>query len=155
ADADAARLVEGNDVAGEGGRAADGGRRGARGDGHALAHVGDHGAAGGIGADEVALDQVVRRPRAADEEAVGTVAGEEVARTGGRAADGVRRRTVEDVDAVGPVGEGGGAGRVGADAVARHRVVRGPRALDDDAVGTVAGDDIARGGGRAADGVRR
>ena len=77
----------------------------------------------GVGADEVALEDVVGRAAAEDLDALAVVVGDHVPRAGGRAADRVVRGVGEHVDAVGVVAQLLGAGDVGADVVA----------LDDDA----------------------
>src|SRR5207249_2980092 len=82
------------------------------------------------------------------------VAGDDIARAGGGAADDLIVG-VDDVDAVVAVGEGAGAVGVGADVIALDE--RGGGAVADDvhAVGRVAGDDVARSRSGAADDVAR
>src|ERR1051325_5987442 len=76
------------------------------------------GGAGGVGADEVALDLVAVREGAVDLDAVGA-AGNDVAAAG--EADRVRRRIVDDEDADRGVADRGRVGGVGADAVVVDR----------------------------------
>src|SRR5262249_21040098 len=112
--------------------------------------------AGHVGADVVALDQVVRGWGAAEVggegDAVEAVGRGEVARAWEVAAvveagpaDLVARCPVEQIDAVGPPGRGIGhgplAGPVGADEVALDEV--GGRLNDEDSPARVAGDDVA------------
>src|SRR5207249_1362491 len=101
---------------------------------------------GPVCANEIALDQVGACSRARDQETRGGVAGKQIA--GGRrsAADGVVAGAALDIDAV-HVGEGGGARGVGAKEVGLNDVVVG--AGDENAVTSVAGNEIA-GAGRAA-----
>src|SRR5205085_10394236 len=88
--------------------------------------------------------------RVGDDDAGQCVGGYCVAGTRARAADGVVLRVIDE-DTV-TVGDGTCAGCVRADEVALHDVVVRGAVEDSDAV-VVAGDDIARGGGRTADGI--
>src|SRR5262249_18003990 len=116
--------------------------------------VGDGGGAAPVGADVIAHDQVAGGDEVevwvvveSDADAAGAVAGDQVARPGGRAADRAADRLKED--AVAAVGDGGGAVLVGADEVAADAGVAFAEHLH--AVVGVAGDDVAPGRGRAAD----
>src|SRR5205823_4546823 len=122
----AVRAVAGDDVARGGRRAADRVVVGAAADVQADAGVGQRGRPGGVRADEIALDNVVRGVVGVD--AAGIVAGDEVARAGGRSTDGVVARTVK-YDAVGGIAEVGRACRVRADVVACNRVAGCGRAV--------------------------
>ncbi len=112
--------------------------------------VGPGGGAAGIGADQVAVDDVAQgNAGAAELDAEVRVAGNDVAGAGAVAADGGAGATL-NVDAVPLIG-GDGAGRVQADAVALDQG-GGRRAHDFDAVESVAGDDVAGACSGAADG---
>src|SRR5262249_18892448 len=140
-DHEAGMLVAGDEVARPGGGAANHGVRRIL-DVDTKSDVADRVAAGGIGADPVALDGGPGRRRALHVEAILGVAGDDVAGSrGGPADDGVRR--ILEVDTVAAVAERAGAGGVGADVVAADDVARSARALDDDAGDSVAGDDVA------------
>src|SRR5262249_44524409 len=151
----------GDDVAGDGRGAADDVVGGPAGDEDAGACVGQGGGAGGVGADQVALDHVAAGAGAPDQHAGQVVAGGDVAGAGaGRGrdpTDGVVRSPEVEADAGGPlVGQGGGAADVGADEVAGDGVmVRAAGAVDQDAVLLVAGDEVAGRGRGAADRVAR
>ena len=88
-----------------------------------------------------------------EDQAVLVVAGDDVAGGGRRAADDVADGG--QLDAVVAVGDGDGAGAVGADEVALDGVVADGAGVDavGDAVAAVAGDDVAVARGGAADGV--
>src|SRR5262249_58922974 len=121
---------------------------------HAVLVVAEAFGACGVSADPIALHQVVRRPRVRDEDAVRTVPGDDVTSASSRPADRVQRGSSDDQYPE-AVAECGGAGGVEADEVALDQVARRPRAADEDAVRTVAGDDFAGVGGCPADRVRR
>src|SRR5262249_29715318 len=105
--------------------------------------VGHGQGAGGVGADEAALDGVVRR---GDEHAIAGVAGDDVVLRGVAAGAGPGEARVT------PVGDRRAAGVVGADVIAPDQGAGG--AVEErDAAGAVAGDQVARPGGRAADHV--
>src|SRR5687768_9345153 len=114
--------------------------------------VGDLGAAGGVGADVVALDDVVPGAAAVDDDAVLRVAGDDVARATAGAADRVGRRLV-DRDAAVAVGDRAGAAGVGADIGAEQLIAAGGGGVELDAGLRVAGDDDAVAAAGAADGV--
>ena len=115
----------------------------------AVAEVDDRLGAGGIEADEVPLDD---GPDALelDGDPILIVAGDDIARAGGRAADQDVRRTT-DGHSVADVGQRLRAALVEPDEVALHHD-RG-RLGDHDTIGTVAGDDVAGRGRGAADRV--
>ena len=116
--------------------------------------VGHRAAAGGVGADVVAFDLVGAGAAARDDDAVTAVAGDQVARPGGGAADRVVGRAVQDHDAaVVCRAVAQRAGGVGADVVALDLVGAGAAVADFDALLVVAGDQVARAGGGAADRV--
>ena len=100
-----------------------------------------------IGADEIALHLVAGRT-AVDPHAILVVTGDDVAGSGARSADGVALG--RDSYAIEAIAEVQSARGVGADEVALHQVTR-RWSLEVDAVSAVAGDDVARGGGRAAE----
>src|SRR5262249_26491973 len=113
------------------------------------------GRAGGVGADEVALDEVVGGRAAADihpdAQARAGVAGDDVAGAGLRAADGVAGR-VGDLQAV-AVAQARRPGRGQADGVALDHVAGRAAIADRHPVAGVAGDDVAGPRIGAADGV--
>src|SRR5205823_839858 len=96
------------------------------------------GAAGRVGADEVALDLVAGGAGVRQEDAVVGVGGDDVARAGGTAADEVVARPAAEDDAE-AVGGGGVAGRGRADVVAADDVAAS--AVDEDAVAGEQVDD--------------
>src|SRR5205085_1983921 len=104
AEPDAVIAVAGDHVVSGRRAAADGVTSAATIDGHAAVAVAQRGRARGAKADDVALDQVAGRggPRAGlvDGKASGRVARDEVARSRGRAPDGVAGRPVTDLDAI-------------------------------------------------------
>ncbi len=187
ADVDARDLVRGGHAAGDQDAVAGvvrddlGGRRGAaddvvgraEDDGHAAGAVavGAPGAvvpvrAGDVGADGVALDDVVGRVAVGDVDAVALVAQDDVAGGGRRPADRVVRGPLVDDDAaaaaavlavaqgVARVVHDGRAGVVRPDDRAADHVLGGARPREDDAVVRVGRDDVAREdvpGGRAVD----
>ena len=121
--------------------------------------------AGDVGADDVALDDVVVRVGVGDVDAVALVAQDDVAGGGRRPADGVEGRPAVDDDAaaaaavlavaqqVARVVHDGRAGVVRPDDRAADHVLGGAHAREDDAVvgvgrDDVVGEDVA--GGRAA-----
>ncbi len=108
--------------------------------------------AGAVGADVVALDQDVGGA-AFEDQTVLVVAGDDVAGGGGGAADDVADSG--QLDAVLVVGQGDGAGAVGADQVAFDGVEADGAGVDavGDAVAAVAGDDVPIARRGAADGV--
>jgi hypothetical protein len=114
--------------------------------------VGQRGAAAGVRADEVALDNVVGGAVAGDLDAVAVVARDDVARAQGGPADEVVPRAAGNEDAVVGVAEVGGPVAVGADVVALDDVAERARGADLNA-GAVAGDDVALRGRDAADRV--
>ena len=102
-DMDAIARVARDQIARTRGRATDDDARRPPVDLHAVTGVVERGGAGEIGADLVALNRKVPRSGmldAADENAVPAVARDQVARAGGRAADRVIVRAVDDADAV-------------------------------------------------------
>src|SRR5581483_10214413 len=114
------------------------------------AAVADGGASARVRADVVPLDQVVRRLKgeeALDVHAAAGVTGDHVACTGGRASDRVPVREVDEDSRA--VAKGGAAGGIRADVVALDEVAA--RAAQTDADARVAGDQVARPCGRAAD----
>ena len=123
----------------------------------AVAAVAQGDGAGGVGADEVALDQVARRPRPMEPTPCRAVCRDDVAGAAIRPADRVaaRRRDQHAVDAVAqgrPVpGPSVGADEVALDQVARRAAAPMSRMPSAD----VAGDDVAGAGGRPADRVAR
>jgi hypothetical protein len=102
-DGDPLSAVPRDDVALRGGQAADPVVRGVR-DHHAGLRVTQAGRAGGVGADEVAGNHVVRRAGAVHEDAAAVVTGDQVAGARGRAANGVGGGVL-DPDAVGRVAQ--------------------------------------------------
>src|SRR5439155_25806660 len=106
--------------------------------------------AGGVGADVVTFNHVVGRAAADDLHAIGTIAADDVPRRRSAAADGVVGRPRVEGNACSAVGQGGGAGGVGADEVTRDQAPRGAAHLDAVAA---AGNDIARAGRGPSDGV--
>src|SRR5262249_41466166 len=140
--------VAGDDVAGPGSRPAHDVVAGPALDHHAVS-VGQGGGAGGVGADAVALHHVAGRTLAGDPDAAVGVAGDDVAGAGGRPAHGVAASPDIDHHAI-LVGQGVGAGGLGADAVALHHVAGRAAVGDPDAAVGVAGDDVAGAGGRPA-----
>ncbi len=148
---DAIGLVAGDDVARGDGRAADGYLAGTP-DEDPRDAIGHLGGAGGVGADEVALDCGADNTAQCD--AIAAIARDDIARPRGGAAD---REVAENLgaveiglDAVGAVGQGGGAGGVDADIVALHD--DGRAAHQKHAVALVPGNNVAGVGGGAADG---
>src|SRR5262249_36355235 len=140
--AGAVGAVAADDVGRRRGATADGVVRGAAGEGHAVAGVEQGDGPGDVGADEVALDQVVGGAAAVDLDAVavegagalgGAIPRNDVAGAGHRAADGIAGRAVEE-DAVEVVGEGHSAALHVADEIALDKVARRERAGDQDAV---------------------
>ena len=128
ADQDAIAGVEGDHVARAGRCAAEGVVRRAVVELHAVEPVAQRGGPGGVGADEVACDQVAGRGRAADLDAAGGVCRDHVARAGRGTPDGVAHGPGVDLHAVGTVRDGGGPGGVGADEVADDDVAGRARA---------------------------
>src|SRR5262249_29245648 len=144
-----------DEVAGARRRAADGVAAGEHGD--AAVGVADGGVAGDVGADVVALDHVVRGADAGEFDAAeAAVAADDVAGRRRRAADDVAPHDGAGGGAVqlhagrvvvpAQVAQRGGAGGVGADEVARDRVV-------DRADQRRGGVDVQAGGGVAAEDV--
>src|SRR5439155_1345997 len=76
-------------LAGPARRAADGVAAGAAGDVDTIRHVAERGGAGGVGADEIARDDVAGHGRPREPDAVQAVAADDVARACDGAADGV------------------------------------------------------------------
>src|SRR5205085_8565603 len=149
ADADARAGPTGDDVARARRRAADGVAAGVL---HpdTCAEAGDGGCARSIQADVVTFDEIIVCADVA-EDAGAVVTGDDVALAGRCAADAVTARALE-VDAIKCVAEIGCAGYVRAEIVADDDVVGGC-ADDEDADAAVAGDDVAGGSCRPADGV--
>src|SRR5262249_12866880 len=145
AEIDAPCRVAGDDVAGHGGgpthRVA--GRSAV--DPHATTAVGQCLGAGGVGADVVALDHVVRHV-AEDRYSVSVVAGDDVGGCSAGPSHRVAGCPVEDDAAVAAVGYGLGTRVVGADVVALIHVVLRTGAEKIDAPCRVARDDVARPG---------
>ena len=155
--------VAGNDVARSATRAAD---REVRtvGENNARTVEVDSRRARRVDADVVALNHIARRIAPEKVYVPGGVAGDDVARTSGCAADSGVGRTVtgdvgiyvyaDDALAYAATAQGGCARRVRADVVALNR---GPgRGVSvNQNLRVVASDDVARGGRRAADGVVR
>src|SRR5205807_8704638 len=110
------------------------------------AQVAQLGRAGLVEADEVAQDQIVV---AVQLDAVGGVAGDDVAGPGRRAADDVAAGAGVDEHADVAVAHGCGTAGVGADVVAFDQVSRRAASADHDPVLLVAADDVA-GRGRGA-----
>ena len=140
-----------DDVAGPGSRAPD---RAAVGlDQHSVVDVGKRRRPGDVGADEVPADDEARA--VVEPDAVQQVSRDDVARGRGRAADrDVGARRVVDLDADLFPREGVAARGVRADQIALDQV---PAAAETgraevDSGRSVAGDQVARGGSRAADG---
>src|SRR5207248_1063527 len=160
-------VVSANDVPRAGRGAAEGGADGARQVGAGPA-VGNDRGAGGIGAEEVDLDDVVVAVErdaivgvagddvaragggAAHDDVVGDVriAADDVARAGGGAADGDVGRAVGDVDAH-PVRHRNSARNIGPDVIPLHEGAGGGGGVDEDAVARVAGDRVPGRVGRA------
>src|SRR5207247_1279405 len=91
-------------------------------------------------ADEVALHQAIV---AAYQDAVAGIAGDDVARPGGCAPDGVGERVAKgalDCHAIAPVADGLHSGGIRADEVALNQVVL---TGDRNAIAGIAGDDVA------------
>src|SRR5262249_51699793 len=110
--------------------------------------------AGGVRADGIALHEDATRTVVLDQHAVPAVARDDIACSGRGPPDEGARRIVEHVHSVSGIGYLGSAAGIGADVVALHRVARRwSEALDENAVPTVARDDVARRGRRSADGV--
>ena len=104
-DKHAALGVARDDVASGGMATADEVGRGRVLDHHAV-RVGHSERAGDVGADIVALDEVIRRARVGDQDAVAGVAGDDVAGAGRRAAHDVGDRPADQVHAVLAVRQG-------------------------------------------------
>src|SRR5262249_39037176 len=108
-----------------------------------------------VGADQVPGHEAPGRP--GEEDPVEEVAGDDVARAGDGAADRVGAGAAEDGHPVDCIRQGGGAGGVGADAVALHDGADRPVPLDVDAAETaqetVARNDVPGRRRGAADGV--
>src|SRR5262249_46511735 len=155
-DLHAVAVVGADDVAEAARQPADGVRRRAGGDEHAVARVAAPEGAGDVGADQVALDQGAGRG-ALQVNAVIVVAADDVAQAreaarggeGAATADGVVQ-AVHNGDALVLVGDGRVAVHAQADVVPRDEV--GGRVLKGNTGGAVAGDDVA-GAGQPADGV--
>src|SRR5262249_28838820 len=148
ADLSAVVAVAGDDVAGAGGRASDRVVGGGGSDDHALVDVAQRARPGQVGADEVALDDIVRGVAELQGDAEVVVAGDDVAGRRRGAANRIARRV--DADAA-VVAQGGRARSVGADKVPGHEAPGRPG--EEDPVVEVAGDDVARAGDGAADRV--
>ena len=133
---DAVAAVAGDQVAGAGERPADGASRGKNKD--SAADVGDHRRTGGVRADEIALHQ---RGRPDHRDAAAAVAGDDIA----FARAGAAESGVLHADAA-AVGQRRAAGGVEADPVPA-----GERSGAEGEAGAVARDQVAVGGGRAAD----
>ena len=103
---------------------------------------------------EVALKQVACRARAFDDDAVPTVAGDDVPRRDTGTANRIARCAGDDNPVAG-VAKVELPGCVGADEVALHEVARrtAVRTKDDDAKVAVSRDEVARAGYRPADGI--
>src|SRR5262249_39088276 len=133
------------------GRAADGVVAGAALDEDAVARVAQVGVARHVGADVVAEYDV--RRTAGDKDPALVVPRDDVAGRCRGPADRVTRGIAIDENAIPTVPQIHQPGDVGPDIVALDHVPRGAGLLDLDAGGEVARDDVARAGGRAADGV--
>ena len=108
-----------------------------------------------VDANVVPTDVVVERAYPGHMDAVARVAGDHVAIGRVRAADRIEIRATGDQDTVQTVAERGHAGRVGTDVVAADRIVCRRGGRDQDALGRIAGDDVAGAGHGSADGVAR
>src|SRR5581483_11643013 len=117
--------------------------------------VAERGRAGGVRADVVAADEVRLRAGAGDADAAARVAGDDVASSRGRAADGVAGRAGEDLDAVAAVEDRRRARLVDSDVVALDEVAARAGVLEADARARVPGDHVARGRRGAPDRVLR
>ncbi len=104
-----------------------------------------------VGANVVTFDHVAGRAVVGDFHAGTAVAGDDVPRTGRRAADDIVGRTTVDRNAPLAAGQGSRASGVGADVVTLHDVAVVATAADEDAEYRVAGNDVARRRSRAAD----
>ena len=154
--ADAEPIVAGDDVAGARGCTADRRAVAVR-DVDSVVVVAHCGGAVGREADQVAGDGVVVRVQgrarvAADLDAAGAVAGDDVARSRRGAAHGVVRPGLRERDAVLPVRDGRGAVAADSDVVPLD-VVEARTGIDVHAVREVAGDHVARGRAGAADAI--
>ena len=114
--------------------------------------------AGRVEADDVALDDGVRRAgrgaRGGHRDAVLPVARDDVARSGDVAADGVAGGVLEEDAGGAELDQAAGAGQVGADVVALDDVA-GRSGVDEDLRRAVRGHDVARCGVGPADRVSR
>ena len=90
----------------------------------------------GIRADEVSRDHVAGGARAGQKDAIGSVAGNDIA------ADGIRRRAAHG-DSVICVADDQFAGNIGADVIALNDILTGGRAIQENAADSVAGDEVA------------
>ena len=108
-----------------------------------MRRIGESLAACGVEPDQVALNGVPVR-RGLDEDATLGVAGNDVALTGRRAADGVAGRPGLHRDAAVRIADGAGAGGVQADVVPADQVTGRRGAGDADAGVVVAGDQVCR-----------
>src|SRR5207248_10971360 len=110
---------------------------------------------GSIQTKEIASHQVVAGAARAD--AAVAVGGDDIARAGSwrrrDTANSIASGTAVDQDSLLDVSERAAAGDVDADVVARHQVVIGAAAGDVNAVSSIARDEVASTGNRAADGV--
>src|SRR5207248_7858505 len=105
--------------------------------------VGDGERAGDVGADQVALDHVAGDVGPGQVDAADLVAGDDVPQAAGPA-DPVVAGRLADAHPLTGVGQGGGAGRVGADEVPHDRCAHRPDPGQAGAVLVVAGDQVAR-----------
>src|SRR5208282_3105601 len=81
---------------------------------------------------------------------------DDIARAGTGAANEIAARTglqfdIGSIETGGAVAEGVGAGDVGANEIALHKIAAGTGVTDEHAVGAVAGNEVGGGGGRATD----
>src|SRR5208282_26779 len=147
---DPVAAVEGDHVAGTGGRAADRVVRGPRVDVNTVKGVAQGiGPPAHIGTDLVARADVLVRPLAADDDAIVVISRDHVAGAGSRAADRVAGGPCVDIDAAIRIAEREGPSGVGANHVPLNDVVGG--AVDPDTAVPVRRDDVARPGRRAPD----
>src|SRR5579884_705 len=114
----------------------------------AIAAIGQGGVAVSIEAQEVALD-LIAAGAGVNEHAIAGVAGDGVACAGNAAADGVAAAGILNAYLV---AHSSGAGVVEADVIAQHLIAAG-RAVQQDAIVAVAGDDVAGRRGSAANGI--
>src|SRR5208282_1545314 len=104
-----------------------------------LITIGQRRFAADVGADVIALNDIATH--ADHGNAVVGVAGQQVARTGGCATDGVPAGVCQNPDANVPIAERIGAGNVGADVITEHKIIARARIGNINAICLVAGND--------------